>query len=403
MLVCRHGEASFAVYTRCTLKMHLRIMRIEILTLFSYFGQCTLLEDLVIDIDLSRKMTIGKAKLSGNLYYFQVQPSFSINYPSVNLSMFDIWHLRLGHICSTRINKLSKVFPEISSSPCQSNPVTVLIILFPGAYRRCQATLNSSSKLDALASSAKWEPPHGRFWHFSYPWGEYVKVGAVLRYCAYEVMALHGVLHAEIQAPQNLRIAFRMEILDASNNVAELVRSLGKEISNMVSTPKASSLLKVHTSTERLQRAIDMHSYLLTSCHEDLSISSKTVLSHTLSTKLSHTPSTKLSHTLSSNLSDLPSLKLPTSTAPTQTESYHESMKKSQRRLYSWPSRELDAFDESGLEMDNVPRMKALESTAAMSLATFSSILIEFVARIDHLVESVNDLAKMAKFKHENV
>lgn len=32
-----------------------------------------------------------------------------------------------------------------------------------------------------------------------YPWGEYVKVGAVLRHCAYEVMALHGCLHSEIQ------------------------------------------------------------------------------------------------------------------------------------------------------------------------------------------------------------
>lgn len=49
------------------------------------------------------------------------------------------------------------------------------------------------------ANSAKWEPPHGRFRHFFYPWSEYVKVGAVLRYCAYEVMALHGVLHSEIQ------------------------------------------------------------------------------------------------------------------------------------------------------------------------------------------------------------
>jgi hypothetical protein len=49
------------------------------------------------------------------------------------------------------------------------------------------------------ASSAKWEPPHGRFRHFFYPWLDYVKVGAVLRYCAYEVMALHGVLHSEIQ------------------------------------------------------------------------------------------------------------------------------------------------------------------------------------------------------------
>ena len=49
------------------------------------------------------------------------------------------------------------------------------------------------------ASSAKWEPPHGRFVHIFYPWSEYVKVGAVLRYCTYEVMALHGVLHSEIQ------------------------------------------------------------------------------------------------------------------------------------------------------------------------------------------------------------
>lgn len=51
------------------------------------------------------------------------------------------------------------------------------------------------------ALSAKWEPPHGRFRHLLYPWSEYVKVGAVLRYCAYEVMALHGVLHSQIQVP----------------------------------------------------------------------------------------------------------------------------------------------------------------------------------------------------------
>ena len=54
------------------------------------------------------------------------------------------------------------------------------------------------------AISAKWEPPHGRFRHFSYPWSEYVNVGAALRYCAYEVMALHGVLHSEIQVFSSL-------------------------------------------------------------------------------------------------------------------------------------------------------------------------------------------------------
>jgi len=98
------------------------------------------------------------------------------------------------------------------------------------AYMRCQSTLDSGSRFEALvcvfieiaqffrfqfslllkiiflcfffdckAKSAKWEPPHGRFMHISYPWFQYVKVGAVLRHCAYEVMALHSIVHAKIQ------------------------------------------------------------------------------------------------------------------------------------------------------------------------------------------------------------
>ncbi|KAF9614551.1 hypothetical protein IFM89_019298 [Coptis chinensis] len=335
----------------------------------------------------------------------------------VNVLIFPIWAGEQLH------NELAKNFDAVADSleECirkyledddSDHPEFSKTVMdeFPDepAYRRCQATLNSSTKLETLASSAKWEPPHGRFWHCSYPWSEYVKVGAVLRYCAYEVMALHGVLHSEIQAPHNLRITFQSEILDASNHAAELVRSLGKDISNMMRTPKSTSLKKVHTSTERLQRAIDMHSYLLTSSHDDQNYSSK--------------PLTKLSHTLSSTLSDLSyslskdgqgsgDLELPLNpqpvgtlpSAPAQAESYHEVMKKQQRRLHSWPSREVDVFDEGVLEMDNLPRMRALESTTALSLATFTSLLIEFVARLDHLVESVNDLAVMARFKDAGV
>lgn len=77
-------------------------------------------------------------------------------------------------------------------------------------------------------------------------------------------------------------------------------------------------------------------------------------------------------------------------------------MKKQQRRLHSWPSREVDDFEEDGgAEAGLIPRMRALESTAALSLATFTSLLIEFVARLDHLVDAVDVLAKMAKFKAE--
>ncbi|KAM7491444.1 hypothetical protein LguiA_034365 [Lonicera macranthoides] len=272
------------------------------------------------------------------------------------------------------------------------------------AYRKCRSTLNSSAKLESLAIAAKWEPPHGRFRHFFYPWSEYVKVGAVLRYCAYEVMALHGVLHSEIQAPYNLRFAFQTEIQEATSQAAELVRCLGEDVNKMKRTLKTCLLKRVHISTERLQRAIDMHSYLLASNYEPQDNSSK--------------PLTKLSQTLSANLVDLTN-QLPepdnetletqnvtfeTGPPPPQVESCHENVRKQSRKLHSWPSREVDAFEEDGgFSSDVIPRMRALESTATLSLATFTSLLIEFVARLDHLVEAVDELSKMAKFEHEGL
>ncbi|KAJ0605109.1 putative aluminum-activated malate transporter [Helianthus annuus] len=79
------------------------------------------------------------------------------------------------------------------------------------AYKKCLTTLNSSVTIESLALSAKWEPPHGKFRHAFYPWSEYVKVGTVLRYCAYEVMALHGVLHSQIQVIKKNETQFKRD------------------------------------------------------------------------------------------------------------------------------------------------------------------------------------------------
>ncbi|XP_010915751.1 aluminum-activated malate transporter 9 [Elaeis guineensis] len=267
------------------------------------------------------------------------------------------------------------------------------------AFRRCKATLNSSAKFDSLANSAKWEPPHGRFRHFFYPWAEYVKVGAVLRHCAYEVMALHGCLHSEIQAPYNLRCAFQSEILDATNQAAELLRSLGKDVSKMTRNLQTTLLKHLHKSTERLQRSIDMHSYLLITSNPDYYDCPAKPAAKPLKT-LSFNPKD-----FSDGLTEPETTKVEPNaplTMAVQAESYHETMKKQQRRLHSWPSREVDDFEEDGgIDAELIPRMRALESTTALSLATFTSLLIEFVARLDHLVEAVDKLAKMAKFKQE--
>ncbi|XP_042004203.1 aluminum-activated malate transporter 9-like isoform X2 [Salvia splendens] len=303
---------------------------------------------------------------------------------AVNVLIFPIWAGELLHKeIVSHFTSLADALQEcvgkyLKDDGCQHPEFTKTVMDdFPDepAYRKCRSILNTSAKIESLASSAKWEPPHGRFVHIFYPWSEYVK------------------------APYSLRIAFQKEIEDAAREAAELVRCLGTDISNMQRSLKPCLLIKVHSSAEALQRALDMHSYILTSHHgpPDTSSKAQSRLSHALSSTFSNLSShmSDLDNKLLEHSSDLPS-------QPLQEESYHETMRKQSRRLHSWPSREVDAFeDEGNFSSDCIPRMKALESTATLSLATFTSLLIEFVARLDHLVEAVNQLSKMARYEQE--
>ncbi|KAK6158306.1 hypothetical protein DH2020_005620 [Rehmannia glutinosa] len=280
----------------------------------------------------------------------------------VNVLIFPIWageqlHKELVSYFASVADALEECVGKYLEDDGSEHPEFTKTVMddFPDepAYRKCRSTLNSSAKLESLANSAKWEPPHGRFQHFFYPWSEYVKVGAILRYCTYEVMALHGVLHSEIQAPYNLRIAFQKEIQDTANEAAELLRCLGKDISNMETTLKTCLLKRVHSSTERLQRAMDMHSFLLTSTHDPPDNNSSKPLISAFSN-------------LSNQTADIDTEQNPD--PPLQEDSYHEMMRKQSKRLYSWPSREVDAFEEGGgFGPNSVPKMRALESTATLS------------------------------------
>lgn len=79
-----------------------------------------------------------------------------------------------------------------------------------------------------------------------------------------------------------------------------------------------------------------------------------------------------------------------------EVKCYNEITGKQFRRLYSCPPRKAYAFEE---DSQNNIKSRALESAAMLSFTNFASSLMEFVARVQHLVEAVNQLSKMAKFK----
>lgn len=180
-----------------------------------------------------------------------------------------------------------------------------------------------------------------------------------------------------LQAPYSLRCAFRADILDTATRAAELLRSLREDICNMKRRPHPTLLDQVHNSTERLQRSIDLHSYLLTSSQ----------------LSLDREEEDDDNDDDDGHLTEVVAINVGTCKETTVTKQH--------RRLRSWPSVEAAELEDGAIDL---MQRRAFEcSTAALSLATFTSLLVEFVARLDHLVEAVDKLGRLAKFKHEIV
>uniref|UniRef100_J3L3V2 Uncharacterized protein n=1 Tax=Oryza brachyantha TaxID=4533 RepID=J3L3V2_ORYBR len=168
-------------------------------------------------------------------------------------------------------------------------------------------------------------------------------------------------------APDGVREAFRAEIKDAAEQAADLVRSMGSDVDGMTrSSAERLSLLKgVHGSAYRLQLALALNSQLLVSSGSESEVNE---------------------------------------TSGLQERSCSRLRESTRRQRLSWPSREADELEEmeAGGGYAAMVRMRALKSTRALSLATFASLLLEFVARLDHLVDTVDDLSKLAKFREES-
>ncbi|PKA62717.1 Aluminum-activated malate transporter 9 [Apostasia shenzhenica] len=300
-------------------------------------------------------------------------------------------------------------------------------------YSGYRAAVESKAQEDALFGFAIWEPPHGRYKMFKYPWKSYVKVSGALRHCAFMVMTLHGCILSEIQvkcflvlfksidstfrvdrgrldvpiapsfvldlgyrtmAPLERRQVFRSELQRVGIEGTKVLQELGHRVKTMTKINSSEILLEVHDAAEELQRKIDRRSYLLVNSElweigrrPEVGVEAVDPI-NTVDTR----PVQIGIKSPSEAVLDNRSLHLSRSWDVHSAGTGCEPILKQQ---ISWPVRPSFSIDDAPLEEES----RTYESASALSLATFSSLLIEFVARLQNVVNAFEELSEEAKFK----
>ena len=169
------------------------------------------------------------------------------------------------------------------------------------------------------------------------------------------------------------------------------MRQLGSKVEKMEKLSHIDILLNVHDAAEQLQMKIDQQSFLLVNSESwEASKKPKEVESHE---NLIDLKDHENKHSLISSLSETgPDSRLNIGIESSVPE-LHVSQSMMCKKI-SWPRLSF-LGDNMLLEQDS----KVYESASSLSLATFASLLIEFVARLQNLVDEFQDLSEKANFK----
>ncbi|KAJ0257301.1 putative aluminum-activated malate transporter 3 [Hirschfeldia incana] len=270
-------------------------------------------------------------------------------------------------------------------------------------YSGYRSAVQSTSQEDTLMGFASWEPPHGPYRSFRYPWKAYVRVGGALRHCAFMVMALHGCILSEIQAAEEKRSVFRNELQRVGVEGAKVLRFIGEKLKKMERlNPIEDILHEIHQAAEELQSKIDKKSYLLVNADTwEIGNRSKDLTDDDLKDLDEDVSRRILAHKSQSEATIRPpknwdvvvvtASKNPNPAGLATIQSQQSRTEIQQQP--SWLSRAslmLPPGDEAA---------KRYRSASALSLATFASLLIEFVARLENLVNAYDELCEVANFK----
>ncbi|KAG7952478.1 hypothetical protein I3843_12G061100 [Carya illinoinensis] len=242
-------------------------------------------------------------------------------------------------------------------------------------YEGYKGVLDSKSTDETLALHASWEPRLSRYCH-KFPSQQYLKLGAVLRHFCYTVVALHGCLQTEIQAPQSVRALFKDPCIRLAGEVAKVLMELADSIRKRCHF--SSEILSDHLqeALKDLNTAITSQPRLFfgSNINQDSNMLAVVAAAHA---SQEHQKDSRVS--LSSGKTELFTL------LEGKNRRVSEQSKEAERKFLS--------------RLSSKTAITSLEFSEALPFAAFASLLVEIVAKLDHIIEEVEELGRKACFK----
>ncbi|XP_004497252.1 aluminum-activated malate transporter 12-like isoform X2 [Cicer arietinum] len=242
-------------------------------------------------------------------------------------------------------------------------------------YKCYEAVLDSKSKDETLALQANWEPRYSRSCH-RIPWQQYAKIGAALRHFSYTVVALHGCLQSEIQTPRSIRDLYKDSCIKLAQQVSKVLRVMANSIKkkHQFSLEKLSNNL--NEALQDLDNALKSQPQLLLGSMKGQSRTPITPKTPKTPNFYMFDEETRIS--LSSIKSDCCS--------PVGSKSKEgQGHKKVLRPQLS--------------KSKTMSMITSLEFSEALPFAAFTSLLVEMVAKLDHVMDKVEELGRMSHFR----
>ncbi|MBA0744247.1 hypothetical protein Gogos_006882 [Gossypium gossypioides] len=247
-------------------------------------------------------------------------------------------------------------------------------------YKGYKAVLDSKSTDETLALYASWEPRHSRHC-YRFPWQQYVKVGAVLRQFGYTVVALHGCLLTEIQTPRSVRALFKDPCIRLAGEVTKALMELANSIRNRRHCSPGILSDHLHEALQDLNTAIKSQPRLFLGSNNN---QANNILALAAAHAARHNKPENDRHGVS-----LSSVKTDSSALMEwKTKRASEQAKENERKVLR-------------PQLSKIA-ITSLEFSEALPFAAFASLLVEIVARLDNVIEEVEELGRIACYKEYN-